>query len=137
MAARDTLRLEMGYCLYGNDIDDTTSPIAAGLGWITKFTENNDFIDRELFFEQKKNGMEHRLKGFKMIDKGIPRKDYEIANEAGDVIGKVTSGTMSPVLKTGIGMGYLKSDYAKIDTEIYIKVRKKLLKAKVVKFPFI
>jgi len=136
LAARDTLRLEMGYCLYGNDINDTTSPIEAGLGWITKFVDGNDFIDRPFMENLKANGLQKKLVAFEMIDKGIPRQHYKIVNENGEEIGEVTSGTMSPMLKKGIGMGYVKFDYRKLDTEIYIQVRKKQLKAKVVKLPF-
>ena len=136
LAARDTLRLEMGFCLYGNDINDTTSPIEAGLGWITKFVDGNDFIDRELFEKQKEEGVERRLRAFEMIDKGIPRQHYEIYDKDGNIIGEVTSGTMSPMLKKGIGMGYIKKGFTKLDTEIYIKIRNKLLKAKIVKLPF-
>jgi aminomethyltransferase len=137
LGARDTLRLEMGYCLYGNDIDDTTSPIEAGLGWITKFTDNKEFINKDIFLQQKSEGVNRRLKGFEMIDRGIPRHGYEIVNEAGEKIGEVTSGTMSPVLGKGIGMGYLKSGYTKPETEIYLQIRNKKLKAKVVKLPFV
>lgn len=137
LGARDTLRLEMGYCLYGNDIDDTTSPLEAGLGWITKFTDEKNFIDKEYMLKLKEDGLKKRLRGFKMIDRGIPRHDYEIADANGEVIGKVTSGTMSPVLGVGIGMGYLNSGYTKFGTEIYIKIRTKLVKAEVVKIPFI
>ncbi|PIV62964.1 MAG: glycine cleavage system aminomethyltransferase GcvT, partial [Bacteroidetes bacterium CG02_land_8_20_14_3_00_31_25] len=133
---RDTLRLEMGMCLYGNDIDDTTSPIQAGLGWITKFTDNKKFIDKNILLEQKKNGTPTKLVGFKMLSRGIPRHEYEICNASGNKIGHVTSGTMSPMLKVGIGMGYIKSEFSKVDSEIYLKIREKLLKAKVVKFPF-
>ena len=136
LAARDTLRLEMGFCLYGNDINDTTSPIEAGLGWITKFVDGNDFIDREFLEKQKEEGVERRLRAFEMIDKGIPRQHYEICDKEGNIIGEVTSGTMSPMLKTGIGMGYVKKGFTKLDTEIYIKIRNKLLKAKIVKLPF-
>ncbi|MBE9469418.1 MAG: glycine cleavage system aminomethyltransferase GcvT [Bacteroidetes bacterium] len=136
LGARDTLRLEMGFCLYGNDINDTTSPIEAGLGWITKFSEGNNFIDREYMENLKAEGVSRRLKGFEMIDRGIPRQHYEIVDAEGNNIGEVTSGTMSPVLKKGIGMGYIKKGYTKVGTEIFIKVRKKLLKAAVVKFPF-
>ncbi|MBT3208851.1 MAG: glycine cleavage system aminomethyltransferase GcvT [Bacteroidetes bacterium] len=136
LAARDTLRLEMGFCLYGNDIDDTTSPIEAGLGWITKFVDSNNFIDKEFLFKQKEEGVNRRLKGFELLDKGIPRQGYEICDSEENKIGIVTSGTMSPVLKKGIGMGYLNKGFTKVDTEIYIKVRKKLIKAKVVKVPF-
>ena len=136
LAARDTLRLESGFCLYGNDIDETTSPIEAGLGWITKFNEGNDFIDRDYLAKQKEEGVTKRLRGFQMIEKGVPRQHYEICDEDGNVIGEVTSGTMSPMLKVGIGMGYIKKEFSKFDTEIYIKVRNKLLKAQVVRIPF-
>ncbi len=137
LGARDTLRLEMGYCLYGNDIDDTTSPIEAGLGWITKFNDNNDFIDKELLMVQKSEGVSRKLRGFGMIDRGIPRHGYEITDESGNVIGHVTSGTQSPVLNKGIGMGYVDKAYSAFGTEIFIKVRNKLLKAEIVKIPFI
>jgi aminomethyltransferase len=136
LAARDTLRLEMGFCLYGNDIDETTSPIEAGLGWITKFTEGNDFIDREYNAKLKEEGPARRLRGFEMIDKGIPRQHYEICTAGGEVIGEVTSGTMSPSLHKAIGMGYIKTGHNAFDSEIYIKVRNKLLKARIVKLPF-
>ncbi len=136
LAARDTLRLEMGFCLYGNDIDDTTSPIEAGLGWITKF--NSDyFIDKDFLLMQKQEGVERKLRGFEMIDRGIPRHDYELTDQDGNVIGRVTSGTMSPILNKGIGMGYIHKAYAAIGTEVYVSVRNKLLKAKIVKLPFI
>ena len=134
LAARDTLRLEMGYCLYGNDIDDTTSPIEAGLGWITKFTK--DFVNAEALKAQKENGPERKLVGFELTTRGIPRKDYEIVDADDNVIGVVTSGTMSPSLSKGIGLGYVKTDLAKPDTEIFIKVRNKSIPAKVVKLPF-
>jgi len=134
LAARDTLRLEMGFCLYGNDIDDTTSPLEAGLGWITKFTK--DFIDSDFLKNQKEIGLSQKLVGFEMIDRGIPRQGYEIENEDGKTIGRVTSGTMSPSLKLGIGMGYVEKPYIAVDSEIFIVVRNKKLKAKVVKFPF-
>ncbi len=137
LGARDTLRLEMGFCLYGNDIDDTTSPIEAGLGWITKFANNKPFIDRELLLKQKTEGVNQRLKGFKMIDRGIPRHGYEIVDADDNIIGRVTSGTQSPILKTGIGLGYVNSAYAKLGSEIYIKVRNKNLKAEIVKSPFV
>jgi aminomethyltransferase len=137
LGARDTLRLEMGYCLYGNDIDDTTSPIEAGLGWITKFTNEKNFIDKPLFEKQKKEGVTHRLRGFEMIERGIPRHGYEITDENGAVIGHVTSGTQSPVLEKGIGMGYINTEKSAFGNEIFIQVRNKLLKAKVVKTPFI
>jgi aminomethyltransferase len=137
LGARDTLRLEMGFCLYGNDIDDTTSPIEAGLGWITKFSEaKGDFIDRDYLLKQKTDGVTRKLVGFEMVDKGIPRKGYELADASGNVIGIATSGTMSPCLKTGIGLGYVKPEFTKVDTEIFVKVRNRLLKAKVVKLPF-
>lgn len=137
LGARDTLRLEMGYCLYGNDIDDTTSPIEAGLGWITKFTPGKDFIDRDYLLKQKNERISVKLCGFEMIDRGIPRHHYEIADSNGHVIGHVTSGTQSPVLEKGIGMGYINTSHSVAGTEIYILVRGKQLKAKVVKFPFI
>ncbi len=136
LAARDTLRLEMGFCLYGNDINDETSPIEAGLSWITKFTDNKNFINKEALLSQKKNGVEKRLKAFEMIDRGIPRQHYKILDVNGNEIGEVTSGTMSPMLKKGIGMGYIKKGNWKVGTEIFIKVRKKQLKAKIVKLPF-
>lgn len=134
LAARDTLRLEMGYCLYGNDIDDTTSPLEAGLGWITKFSK--DFIAKDILQKQKEAGVERKLVGFEMIDKGIPRHGYEIKAFDGDTIGYVTSGTQSPTLGKAIGMGYVRKAYSEIDETIYIKVRDKLLLAKVVKVPF-
>lgn len=136
LAARDTLRLEMGFCLYGNDINDSTSPIEAGLGWITKFTEGNDFIDRTLLEKQKAEGISRQLRAFEMIDKGIPRQHYEVINENDEVIGEVTSGTMSPMLKKGIGMAYIKKPYNKLGTQIFIKVRDKKLAAEIVKLPF-
>ncbi|HNV51194.1 MAG: glycine cleavage system aminomethyltransferase GcvT [Bacteroidales bacterium] len=136
LGARDTLRLEMGFCLYGNDINETTSPIEAGLGWITKFVEGKDFINRAYHENLKINGVTRRLRGFEMIDKGIPRQHYEICDADGNIIGKVTSGTMSPSLKKAIGMGYLKTGFDAFGQEIYIKIREKLLKAKVVKTPF-
>jgi len=136
LAARDTLRLEMGFCLYGNDINDTTSPIEAGLGWITKFTDKKNFIDKDILLKQKNEGVTRRLKGFEMIDRGIPRQHYEICDSTGNVIGEVTSGTQSPSLNKAIGMGYVKDEFSKLDTEIYISVRGKLLKAKIVKIPF-
>jgi aminomethyltransferase len=136
LGARDTLRLEMGFCLYGNDINDQTSPIEAGLGWITKFTDSKNFIDKDLLLKQKNDGVEKRLKGFVMIDRGIPRQHYEIVDAFGNVIGEVTSGTMSPMLKQGIGMGYLSKGFWKTGTEIFIRIRNKDLKAKVVELPF-
>jgi aminomethyltransferase len=134
LAARDTLRLEMGFCLYGNDIDDTTSPIEAGLGWITKFSK--DFVDKDCLQQQKENGVNKKLIGFEMIDKGIPRHNYDILDNNGNKIGHVTSGTISPMSRIGIGLGYVKSDFSKKDTNIYIKIRNKHLSAKVVKPPF-
>src|SRR5678815_2414341 len=134
LGARDTLRLEMGFCLYGNDIDDTTSPLEAGLGWITKFTK--DFTNRKAIEEQKQQGVSRKLVGFEMIDRGIPRHDYPIADANGNIIGKVTSGTQSPSLQKAIGMGYVTVENAAIDSEIFIAVRDKSLKAKVVKLPF-
>lgn len=136
LGARDTLRLEAGFCLYGNDIDDTTSPIAAGLGWITKFVDGNDFIDRPLFSEHKENGVPQRLKGFVMQERAIPRHDYEVCDENGDVIGRVTSGTMSPMIKKGIGMAYVNKGYWKEGSEIFIRVRNKMAKAVVTRPPF-
>ena len=137
LGARDTLRLEMGFCLYGNDIDDTTSPIEAGLGWITKFVEGKQFIDREAMERLKAEGVSRKLVGFKLLDRGIPRHGYELANPEGEVIGHVTSGTMSPCLKQGIGMGYVAKAYAKVGTPIAVIIRGRLLKAEVVKMPFI
>lgn len=134
LAARDTLRLEMGFCLYGNDINDTTSPIEAGLGWITKFTK--DFTNSEALKKQKEDGVSKKLVAFEIIEKAVPRHDYEIVNEAGENIGVVTSGTMSPSLKKGIGMGYVKTAYAKLGTEIFIQIRNKAIPAVVVKLPF-
>jgi aminomethyltransferase len=136
LGARDTLRLEMGYCLYGNDINDQTSPIEAGLGWITKFTDSKNFIDKELLMKQKNEGVEKRLKGFVMIERGIPRQHYEVFDSAGTRIGEVTSGTMSPMLKQGIGMGYLAKGFWKPGTEIFIRIRNKDLKAIVTDLPF-
>ncbi len=136
LAARDTLRLEMGYCLYGNDINDTTSPIEAGLGWITKFTEKKDFIDKAFLLRQKQQGTSRKLVGFVMVDKGIPRHEYEITDANGNKIGEVTSGTMGPSVKIPVGMGYVPAALSKEGSEIYIKIREKILKAKVVKFPF-
>lgn len=133
LGARDTLRLEMGYCLYGNDIDDTTSPIEAGLGWVTKFVDGNDFIDRAHMEKLKEEGVKRRLRGFELIDRGIPRHYSEIVNEKGEKIGEVTSGTMSPTLNKAIGMGYVDAAYSKFGSEIYIRIRNKDLKAKVVK----
>ncbi len=135
LGARDTLRLEMGFCLYGNDIDDTTSPIEAGLGWITKFTK--DFTSREIFEKQKVNGVSKKLVGFEMKEKGIARHDYEIKDFDGNTIGRVTSGTQSPTLGKAIGMGYVNMANAAIGKDIFIKIRATLLKATVVKIPFV
>ena len=134
LAARDTLRLEMGYCLYGNDINDETSPIEAGLGWITKFTK--DFVNSEALLEQKENGVSRRLRAFEIETRGIPRQGYDIVNENDEKIGTVTSGTMSPSLKKGIGMGYVNTGHTKFGSKIFIKVRNKALEATVVKLPF-
>jgi aminomethyltransferase len=134
LAARDTLRLEMGFCLYGNDIDDNTSPLEAGLGWITKFTKS--FVNSENLKKQQDVGVTKKLVGFEMVEKGIPRHDYLIADKNGNTIGRVTSGTMSPSLKISIGMGYVNTDYSKPDSEIFVVIREKLVAAKVVKIPF-
>jgi aminomethyltransferase len=135
LGARDTLRLEMGYCLYGNDIDDTTSPLEAGLGWITKL-DKGDFIDKSFLTEQKAAGVKRKLVAFELIDKGIPRHDYPIVDENDNVIGKVTSGTQSPSLDKAIGLGYVPTEKATEGEEIYIQIRNKSLKAKIVKLPF-
>jgi aminomethyltransferase len=135
LGARDTLRLEMGYCLYGNDIDDFTTPLEAGLGWITKFTK--DFTSSEFLKKQKENGPEKKLVGFEMVEKGIPRHDYLIRDLEGNLIGRVTSGTQSPTLGKAIGMGYVQTEHADIDSEIYIDIRDRALKARVVKMPFV
>lgn len=135
LGARDTLRLEKGFCLYGNDIDDTTSPLEAGLGWVTKFTK--DFIAKDILLQQKANGLKHKLVGFKMIDRGIPRSHYLIKDATGNEIGHVTSGTQSPTLGYGVGLGYVATAFSTIDSEIYIDIRGKLLKATVVKLPFL
>ena len=134
LAARDTLRLEMGYCLYGNDIDDTTSPIEAGLGWITKFSKS--FTNSEALSNQKTDGVNRKLVGFELNDRGIPRKSYPILDTDGNTIGEVTSGTMSPSLSKGIGMGYVAIEHSKVGTEIGIQIRKKVISATVVKTPF-
>ncbi|HZW70602.1 MAG TPA: glycine cleavage system aminomethyltransferase GcvT [Hanamia sp.] len=134
LAARDTLRLEMGYCLYGNDIDDTTSPLEAGLGWITKFTK--DFTGKEVLEKQKAEGIKRKLAGIELTEKGIPRHGYEVLNQNNEVIGHVTSGTQSPSLRKPIGMAYVQLEYAKAGTEIFIKIRDKMVPAKVVKMPF-
>ncbi len=137
LGARDTLRLEKGFCLYGNDIDDTTSPIEAGLGWITKFAEGKEFIDRPVMERLKAEGVQRKLVGFKMIDRGIPRHGYTLASPEGEEIGHVTSGTMSPCMKVGFGLGYVRTAYAKPGTGIAVIVRDRLLKAEVVKIPFV
>lgn len=135
LGARDTLRLEMGFCLYGNDIDDTTSPLEAGLGWVTKFTK--DFVNAENLKKQKEEGIQRKLVGFEMIERGIPRHGYELVNENDQPIGHVTSGTQSPTLQKSIGLGYLGKEYSKEGTEIYVKIRDKKVKAVVSKPPFI
>jgi aminomethyltransferase len=135
LAARDTLRLEMGFCLYGNDIDDTTSPLEAGLGWITKLAKE-DFIDKAFLSEQKEKGVDRKLVAFELIDRGIPRHDYRILDASGNVIGKVTSGTMSPSTKKAIGLGYVSTEHSALDSEVFVEIREKGLKAKVVKLPF-
>ncbi len=135
LAARDTLRLEMGYALYGNDIDDTTSPLEAKLGWITKM--NTEFTSVDFLRKQKEEGVTKRLIAFELIERGIPRKDYQILSEEGNLIGRVTSGTMSPTLGKAIGMGYVAKEYSKVDTEIYISIREKKIKSKVVRLPFV
>lgn len=133
LGARDTLRLEKGYCLYGNDIDDTTSPIEAGLGWITKFSEGRNFIDRDILEKQKREGVSKKLIRFELIERGIPRHGYEIVNADDEIIGTVTSGTMLPDSRKGIGMGYVKTEYIKPDSTIFIKIRTKNLEAKIIK----
>lgn len=135
LGARDTLRLEMGYCLYGNDIDDTTSPIEAGLGWVTKFTKK--FLNSDQLLQQKEKGVAKKLVGFQLEERGIPRSHYAITNEKGDKIGEVTSGSISPVLNVGIGMGYVPTELSKPGSEIFISIRDKNLKARVVKLPFV
>lgn len=135
LAARDTLRLEKGFCLYGNDIDDTTSPLEAGLGWITKF--DKDFVDKERLAKQKENGLTRKLVGFEMQERAIPRHGYEVTDAAGTTIGTVTSGTMSPLKNVGIGLAYVETAHSKPDSDIYIKIRNKNVPAKVVKTPFV
>jgi len=135
LGARDTLRLEMGFCLYGNDINDTTTPIEAGLSWITKFTK--DFIAKDILLQQKEKGVSKKLVGFEMIERGIPRQHYPIVDANGNTIGEVTSGTQSPSLNKAIGMGYVKTEFSKPDTEIFILIREKPIKAKVVTLPFL
>jgi aminomethyltransferase len=136
LGARDTLRLEMGYCLYGNDIDDTTSPLEAGLAWITKLNKQTAFTAKEIIEKQKAEGINRKLVGFEMIDRGIPRHDYQIKNAEGNIIGKVTSGTQAPSLGKAIGLGYVTVENASVDNEIFIDIRNNSLKAKLVKFPF-
>jgi aminomethyltransferase len=135
LASRDTLRLEKGFCLYGNDIDDTTSPIEAGLGWITKF--DKDFVSKEVFAKQKEEGITRKLVGFEMQEKAIPRHDYEVVDAEGNVIGKVTSGTMSPMKKIGVGLAYVAKPHFKLGSDIFIRIRNKDIPAKVVKLPFV
>ncbi|MDD2476721.1 MAG: glycine cleavage T C-terminal barrel domain-containing protein, partial [Dysgonamonadaceae bacterium] len=136
LGARDTLRLEMGFNLYGNDMSEDTTPLEAGLGWITKFTEGNDFIGRDALEKQKNEGVKRKLCAFTLLERGIPRNGYKIVNSSDEVIGEVTSGTQSPIMKVGIGMGYVSPEYAKLGTEIYIQVRNRNLKAEVIKPPF-
>lgn len=137
LGARDTLRLEKGFCLYGNDINDTTSPLEAGLGWITKFADGKNFIDREFLAKQKSEGVTRRLVGFELLERGIPRHGYQIADRQGNRIGEVTSGTMSPTLKKGIGMGYVQTAFAAEGSEIAVVIREKQIPARVVKMPFL
>lgn len=136
LAARDTLRLEMGFCLYGHEIDDTITPIEAGLGWITKFVDHKDFIDKERMLNMKAEGLKRKLVGFEMIDRGIPRLEYEVCDAEGNNIGIVRSGTIGPSVEKAIGTAWIKTEYAKVGTEIYIKIRNKLTKAITVKMPF-
>lgn len=137
LGARDTLRLEKGFCLYGNDIDDTTSPIEAGLGWITKFAEGKEFVDRELLARQKAEGVQRKLAGLKLIGRGVPRHGYRIAAPGGEEIGHVTSGTMSPCLKAGIALGYVAAPYAAVGTRVAVVIRDRLIEAEVVALPFV
>ncbi len=137
LGARDTLRLEMGFCLYGNDIDDTTSPIEAGLSWITKFNNDRQFIDRDFLMMQKTEGITRKLRGFVLKEKGIPRQGYELVNSEGTVIGNVTSGSLSPVLNKGIGLGYVEKEYTAFGTPVWVKIRNKNIPAEIVKLPFI
>ncbi|MGL5273733.1 MAG: glycine cleavage system aminomethyltransferase GcvT [Phocaeicola sp.] len=136
LGARDTLRLEMGYCLYGHELTDETSPLEAGLGWVTKFVENKPFIARQLLEEEKEAGVKRKLVGIEMIDRGIPRQGYLLCDENGNPIGEITSGTQSPVRKLGIGLGYLPTKHAKLGSEVWVDVRGRKLKAVVVKPPF-
>ncbi|MDB5231936.1 MAG: gcvT [Chitinophagaceae bacterium] len=137
LGARDTLRLEMGYCLYGNDIDDTTSPLEAGLGWITKLNKPVPFTAKEIIEKQKLAGVNRKLVGFEMIERGIPRHDYQVVDAAGTVIGKVTSGTQAPSLNKAIGMAYINIEHASLENEIYISIRSNPVKARIVKMPFV
>lgn len=137
LAARDTLRLEMGYCLYGNDIDDSTSPMEAGLGWITKLNNGRQYIDRDFLMMQKTEGVSRQLRGFVLQERGIPRQGYELENAEGSVIGQVTSGTMSPMLNMGIGLGYVAKEYSAFGTQIFVRIRNKAIRAEIVKTPFI
>lgn len=136
LGARDTLRLEMGYCLYGHELSDEITPLEAGLGWATKFVDGKNFIARDILEKQKKDGVKRKLSAFVLLEKGIPRADYDIVNSKGDKIGVVTSGTMSPSLKKGIGLGYIDTEYAKIDSEVFIAIRNKNIRAKIIKLPF-
>ena len=136
LGARDTLRLEMGFCLYGHEIDDTISPVEAGLGWITKFVDHKDFIDKDYMLKLKAEGLKRKLVGFEMIDRGIPRQGYEVCDAEGNTIGVVRSGTFGPSINKSVGTAWVKIDFSKTGTEIYIKIREKLLKAAVVKMPF-
>ncbi len=136
LGARDTLRLEMGFSLYGNDIDDSTSPLEAGLGWITKFADGKDFVGRGEMEKLKENGAERRLVGFEMVERGIPRHGYPLSDAGGNIIGRVTSGTMSPSLKKAVGMGYVGIEHAAKGSEIYVIIRDKPVKARVVGTPF-
>jgi len=136
LAARDTLRLEMGFCLYGHEIDDTITPIEAGLAWITKFVDHKDFIDKDRMLAMKAEGLKRKLIGFEMIDRGIPRQDYEVCDANGNVIGSVRSGTQGPSINKAVGTAWIKTEFGKLDAEIFIKVRDKLLKAVIVKMPF-
>ncbi len=136
LAARDTLRLEMGFCLYGHEIDDTITPIEAGLGWITKFVDHKDFIDKDFMIQLKADGLKRKLVGFEMIDRGIPRQDYEVCDAEGNVIGVVRSGTQGPSIQKAVGTAWVKTEFSKLNTEIFIKIREKLVKAMVVKMPF-
>jgi aminomethyltransferase len=135
LGARDTLRLEMGYCLYGNDIDENTSPLEAGLGWVTKFSKK--FINSDSLFAQKQAGLNRKMIGFELLEKGIPRSHYELCDADGNKIGEVSSGSISPTLQKGIGMGYIQTNYSKVGTLIFVKIREKLLQAQVVKMPFV